>query len=176
MSTPFSWYCDFISLNLCRVCAFHKFLWGHRCVSPAVLERCYLLGLIHQLFCLLFCIDPRTLRGGFGEDISSWIECSKISHSLHTVHLRVSVLIAIYFKKKFLCWGLTQILINEYSNISFGIILLCFSFSRVVVVSFPLGPWSIKCQVPGQFSNVRNGFHLMEWALKSNSILFILHF
>lgn len=84
-------------------------------------------------------------------------ECSKVS--LHIVHLWVSV-ISIYYKKQLLWWGLNNILICEYSTMSLGVILLLCSFCRIIV--FPLGPWLVQSQVLGHFSDVSNGFHLME--------------
>lgn len=44
--------------------------------------------------------DPQALGGWFNEDVLFRAECSEVSHSLHTVHLWVSVLIAIHRKKK----------------------------------------------------------------------------
>ena len=84
--------------------------------------------------------------------------CFKVFHSL-IVHLWVSV-ISIYYKKQLLWWGLNNILICEYSNMSLGVILLLCSFCRIIV--FPLGPWLVQSQVLGHFSDVSNGFHLME--------------
>lgn len=48
-------------------------------------------------------------------------ECSKVSHSLCSVSLWVSVFVPILFKRKLLCWELSEALICEYSRTPLGV-------------------------------------------------------
>lgn len=55
---------------------------------------------------------------------------NSVSYSLHRDQLWISVLITIYHKKlALICW---------YSNVTLGVMLLLCSFSRIIVVGFPL--------------------------------------
>lgn len=76
-------YCIFISLNLCRSWVWchslSEFMWVSAMFFPR--GHCF-LGAIHhlqllQLFCLLFFVDPRTLRQEICIPFKT--ECSKIS-------------------------------------------------------------------------------------------------
>lgn len=69
------WNSPSLRRNFCLVwiCSgFHKLsqsVWGHICISPVVSRRYCTLGVVHHLWlfqsvCLLFHIDPWTLREG----------------------------------------------------------------------------------------------------------------
>jgi hypothetical protein len=102
---------------------------------------------------------------GCDRDIPFRAECSKVSHSLHIIWLWVSIFIPIYCRRKLLWWWLSKTLIYEYSRMSLGVTLLLCSFSRMVVLGIPPGPWDSQCQVFGHLSSIWNGLYLVEWVL-----------
>lgn len=57
---------------------------------------------------------------------------------------------------------------SESNGIFYESFLLLHSVSRTSIF-FPLGSWSIHCQVPEHPNNRKHGFHLNEWALYSTS-------
>lgn len=59
---------------------------------------------------------------------------------------------------------LSKALIYECSRIMLGVVFLLHSFSRTVVLGFPLAPQAISFQVLGHSSSVVNMLHPMEWA------------
>lgn len=75
-------------------------------------------------------VFPELWGGEFDGDISFKADSSKVSHSLCVVWLWVSVFVRICFKRKCLWWWLRKAL--TYSNKSLVVILLQYSFSRVV--------------------------------------------
>lgn len=90
-------------------------------------------------------------------------ECSRTSHFLHTVQLRVSVLGSFLLQDASLiraAWAL----IYGYSRMLSGVILLLSSVSRRVF-GFSLGPWTVQSQVLGRPRSVRHGFHFMDLVL-----------
>lgn len=124
-------------------------------------DLCGLLSALHQFICtVLLCVCKKTVsttsdsynllfplqqkslsHEGRGMVKTSYSATySKVSHSLKTVHLWVSVLIDIYCMK-LRWWGLSNTLICECNSISLGVILLLCSFSKIQVVGFPLGLW-----------------------------------
>lgn len=63
----------------------------------------------------------------------AWVqgsECFKVSSFVYIVQLWISLLMTIYFMKKLLWWGLNATLIYSYRNMSLGLILFLWSFSR----------------------------------------------
>ena len=60
--------------------------------------------------CLFFLMDSRALRGGVCVNFPFRTERSKVSHSLHTAKLWVSVLIPAYCKKELLWCGSRKVL------------------------------------------------------------------
>ena len=76
----------------------------------------------------------------------------KIFHYLNTAQLWISVFIPIYWRKKFLWWWLSKILVCGYSRMSLGVIWLLCCFNKTVVFCFSLkylaylvsGSWSLK--------------------------------
>lgn len=84
----------------------------------------------------------------------------------HTVQLWVSVyLVPIYCRRK-LSLMLSKTLVYGHS-IMLCHLLLC-SFSIIIIFSFPVGPRYIS-QVLSHWSNVKNGFHHMDWDLNPDS-------
>lgn len=75
-------------------------LWVHMCVNPDVLGRQFLWLL--QYSYVLFCIPPEPWEEEINGNIPFRTECFKVSHSLPIVQLSVSVLVPIYFERKFL--------------------------------------------------------------------------
>ena len=120
-----------------------------------------LLSLTTSYYCFFFpepCQEPN-------RDIPLRVEYSNVSHSLYIVHLQFSMLIAIYCKK--LLWlGLSDILVYGHRSLSLSVILLLWSFSRIIAVDFPLG--SIESSILGYFSSV--SFYLMDWANLKNVV------
>lgn len=141
-------------------------LWVCMYIRPVVSGRyCLncLLGIIHYLwllksFCFLFHIDFWALSGGFDEDILFWTKCSKVSHSLHIVQLWVFMLVPIYCKKELLWWELRKTLICGHGSLSLGVISLPYSFSRITVVGFPLGPMTYLV------SGLATGMSSISWS------------
>lgn len=116
------------------------------CIHPALLclwRHSPLDLTIFLLFCSKIC-EPWGER--FDKDILFSAECSKSFHSLHIVqqcHLLQEE-----------AWGLCGMPICVHSTVSLGIILLCCSFSRIIVLCFPLWPetstvsnYFYQCQV-----------------------------
>lgn len=63
-------------------------------------------------------------------------------------------------KKKLFWYWLSEALIDGYSRILLGVILLLCSFSRIIVVGFPLGLCPMESQIPGHISH---GLHSTKW-------------
>lgn len=82
---------------------------------------------------------PEPSREGFDGDLPSRAECFPLS--LCTLSVCGLLIRSIGYRKEFLSWWLSKALICAYSGVSFGFLLLLGSFSRTVVVGFPLGPW-----------------------------------
>lgn len=145
-------------------------LWFYVCTILVTSGRHRFLRANHHLWhltsvCLLFYICPWALRGGLDEDIPCRTECFKVLHSAH--YPVVSLLVLIYCKK-LPWWELSEAQIYENSNVSLGVTLLLRSCSKITTLDFPLGPWTIFCQVFGHLSRVRYGFYLVKLAIKSN--------
>lgn len=111
----------------------------HMCISHDVPGRCCFLCVIPPIWLLqsFHLSDPWC-----SEDIPPRTEFSKASHSLHIVHLWVSVLVTIYCKRIVIddgwtrCWPMT---IAEV----LGVIALLCSYGRTTMFGLSLGPWPI---------------------------------
>lgn len=67
------------------------------------------------LFCLLIPLNFLAMtEGGVWWRYQFRTKCSTVSHFLHTFSLGISFLIIIYFKKKLLWWGLSNVLTCGY--------------------------------------------------------------
>lgn len=79
-------------------------------------------------------------------------------------------------QRKFLWWWLCKTLINRYSRISIGLILLLWYLTRILF-GFSIGPWTNNSQ--GFFfffvylSCVWHGFQLIQWALNTTREYFV---
>lgn len=105
-------------------------------------------------FCV-FCMDPCVFqqssawilelwRKRFDKDIPFIGECSRIPQSLHNVQFWVSLfMLTTVCCKKFLSWGLSDVHKYEYSIMSWGVILLLYSFNRIIAIGFHPYPKTI---------------------------------
>lgn len=87
------------------LCIMPQSLSIHVCVSPVVSRMSGFLAVILPFwllwsFCLLFLRVTWALRDGSDGDIPLRTQCSTVSHSLHAVHVWVSVFSPIYRKRK----------------------------------------------------------------------------
>lgn len=92
------------------LCMLPQSLCMHMCITLVVSRSSCFLGVNRHLwfthsFCLLFSMDPEPWREGFGEDTPFRIQCSNVSHALHSVQLWVSLLIPFYWKL-WVRWGM----------------------------------------------------------------------
>ena len=131
--------------------------------SPVVSGRCSFLGVSHYLwllksFCFLCCMASLFLRVEFDEATPLKADCFSLSAHCPAVGLLPST-----GRRRFSyeAWTLTY----EHIDMSWGVILLLCSISRIIVVSSPLVQWPILCWVFGYFSSVGYIFHLMQRAL-----------
>lgn len=120
--------------------------WVHTCVTPPVSKDTVSLELPISFgsFILSASCSTQLLKSWgerLDEDIPFRVECSKISHSLHTAQLWVSVLTTVYYRRKLLWWWPSETLIYRYSWMSLRVISSMCLFSRTVVFGFLLGPW-----------------------------------
>lgn len=166
-------YAHFLSLMLgfclawvcASLCMLSQILWVLTHTCPVVSRKhCFPEVWLLQPFCL-FHIDSWALRGWCDIDVPFRAEHCKFSHLLHIDLLWVSVLIAIHCRKK-----LTLI----YNNISLGIVLSLRSFSRIIVIGFPLWPitypdldswphWECQVWVPSHWAGFKIQFK--KWLL-----------
>lgn len=86
--------------------------WGFMYGTPTLIN----IQHIHLTMFLFPHIDPWALRGGFWSKHVIYAECSKLSQYLHIVHLCVSLLIILYYKKSLLWWELSDTLISGYGD------------------------------------------------------------
>lgn len=106
------------------------------------------------------------MKGEFDEDVAVRTGCSKIFHSLHLFRLCISVLVLVYYKRKFLCQWLRDTHHYGYSRMSFQESFHCsVLFSRTIGFGFALCPRPIQPQGLSHLNNVMHGFDHAEWAL-----------
>lgn len=154
MSTSPSQCWNFAGLNPCRSCACCHNLSEFICVSVlfCLEDSIFLESSIASGFYTLFLPPPSLLYrsipdpGGGGLMETSYLGLSSLkSLTLCTLsQLWISVLITISRKKNLLWWGLSDILICGYSNMSLGVILSLYFFSSIVLVSFSLMPMTYQ--------------------------------
>jgi hypothetical protein len=104
---------------------------------------------------------PEPCRERFHGDILFKAQCFKVFQCLHIFWLWV----AICSHPMQEAASLMMALIYKYSRMSLGVILLLWSFSRIIKYSLLLGSWNIYSQVLGHSSSIGYGFHVMVWAL-----------
>lgn len=128
-------YTDFVLFELEVLCVLAPSLWIAMSISPVMSEKRCFLEVAHHLW--LLNSASTSIPEPWGErcyaEIPFRTECFNISHFLQVVHLRVSELIAIYWKK----------FSDESSVIQWAVDITVIYFVRGVILllcSFRLSP------------------------------------
>lgn len=127
-------YFSFFILGFClvSVCAVHvqpQVVWVHTCTSLIVSgKHCleHLSSLVLTMFSPFFHVDTQVLREGFDKGISFRAECSKVSHSSHTVQLWTSALSTIYCKRSSFDEAWEMLFSIGYRNMSLVVTFIMF--------------------------------------------------
>lgn len=116
-------------------------------VSPPPLSSSYNLSLSSSAK------TPEPWGKGLYKGIPFRTQCSTLRA---IAQCTLPVLLSIHCKKKLLWWGLHSVIIYKYSNMPLGVIWLLCSFSRIIVLAFPLGPTTY---VVSGFSDASSTWH-----------------
>lgn len=123
--------------------------------------------LSHHLRCVnffnSFAMFLRPSMEGYDTDIPFMVEELSIFYLLYNYYLWISVLIALYYKKKLLWWGVRDDLIYGCRDNSLSYVLKLCPSSNVVVVGFLLGPVSHLNSGSWSCHSARYGFQLITW-------------
>lgn len=157
----FNYGCFFINAvvkhywNMHLLCMMSQPLWINRSIVSVVSRRAYFFRVILQFWllkplCLLFHInevfEKKSIYDLMLQDFYSWVFFFGFW----------SVLIAICLMKQLLRWGTNfYAMICSYSNISLGMILLPWSFRKIILIGFLQRPWTFATQVLGPFRLAR---------------------